>query len=228
MKYVIKTILLFLIGICTAGSSFGQTSGSKHSINVFGTITELHTMTPVPNAEILILKNLDTLLKTSVNQKGEYSINLDVAEGDHLEFQSSARHHVTSNNLIIVAAPKVEQYHLNIELIYQTVSHYPPDILFELNESDPIPFDNQLYKELLEDNPKICIEISHYGHPDESEKLTKKRLLRFEKYMIENGFKMNQLDLNFTHHVARCDFQTHCHAQIYFEITSMDGHCLQE
>jgi hypothetical protein len=153
---------------------------------------------------------------------------LDVAEGEQLVIQGEAKHHSLSKNLLVVESTGPEDYLVDIELVYQTVSQAPPRILFEMNEVKRLPFDLTMYRELLEDNPKICLQIELYSHPDESEKLTKKRLIQFEKFLISEAFPMNQVDFNFTYHTRKCSENESCLAELLFEISSLEGHCLQE
>ena len=224
-----KNLLFGVLGIFVLSSAYGQNTSNPHTIHIHGMVKEDHTMTAVPKADVVVLRNQDTITATQADASGKYRLNLDAYEGEHLEVHSCAKHHDTSQNLIIVSAPIIEDYHLDIGLLYQTVDHPLPRILFDQNEVTNLPFDITMYKEFMEDNPKVCLQITHYRHPDEPEKLTKKRLLKFEKFLVENGFKMSQIDLNFTPHVHTCpSWIGHCHGELMFEITSMEGHCLQE
>ncbi|GAB5415962.1 MAG: hypothetical protein Crog4KO_07430 [Crocinitomicaceae bacterium] len=223
-----KAYFTFLISLVLTSSLFGQENVNPHTIYIHGMVKELYTMTPVPNADIVILREADTLKAGSADSLGMYHFEMDVYEGDHLEIHSHAKHHDTSQNLVVIANAAIEDYHLNIELIYQTVSHTPPRILYERNALNPIPFDPTLYRELLEDNPMMCVNITHAIHPDESQKLIKKRLLKFEKFLIENGFPMKQIDLDFGMHQTNASDGNPRHGETYFEITSVEGHCFQE
>ncbi len=228
MSKNMKTYFTFLITLLLSSSLYGQESLNPHTIYIHGMVKELYTMTPVPNAEIVVVREADTLKVGTADTLGKYDFEIDVYEGDHLEIHSHAKHHDTSQNLLVVATSAIEEYHLNIDLIYQTVSHKPPRILYERNALHPIPFNPTLYRELLEDNPMICVNITHAPHPDESQKLIKKRLLKFEKFLIENNFPMKQIDLDFGMHETTCWDGYPCHGETYFEITSAEGHCLQE
>ncbi len=223
-----KSILLILITTAFSGFVFGQDSESPHTIYIDGMVKELHTMTPVPNASLYILRGSDTLKISTSDANGKYKLSVDAKEGDQLEIHGSARHHDPSRNLIIVTSPMIQEYHLDVELVYQTVSHAPPKVLFEMGSVTHLPFDLTMYRELLEDNPKICLEIELYSHPNESKKLTKKRLIQFEKFLKTEGFPLNQVDFNYTHHLRSCDQNESCLAELFFEISSLEGHCLQE
>lgn len=227
MKLSMKTVLVCISLVLTT-TVVGQSTTKRFTIVVHGRVHKVNTMHPVANAEISILREADTLGVTQTDDKGNYSISVDVESEDQLEIHAKAKHHDVSKNLLIVVPGLNEDYEVNLELIYQTVSQKPPRILFERDAISPIPFDLTLYKQLLEDNPLVCLELVHYRHPDESEKLTKKRLLQFEKYLKEHNFPMNQLDLNFTEHVVDCDPISGCHGELIFEMTSIQGHCLQE
>ena len=223
-----KTILLFLVIALLSGSVIGQEEENPHTIYIEGIVKELHTMTPVPNAEVCVISGSDTLKRTTSDAKGNYNLTVDTRQGDQLEVSGMAKHHDPSRNLLIVTSPILQDYHLDVELVYQTVSHAPPRILFEAGSLQPIPFDLTMYRELLEDNPKVCLEIELYSHPDDPEKLTKKRLEQFEKYLVSENFPMNQVDFNFTHHVRNCKDNETCLTELFFEISSLEGHCLQE
>ena len=227
MKPILKYMLVFSYSFVAIAAS-GQNTSQRFTVLVHGTVHKVHTAHPVPNAEICILRETDTLTVTRSDAKGNYAVSIDVTGEDRLEVHAKARHHDVSKNLLIVSPSLTEDYEVNLELVYQTVSQKPPRILFERDAIDPIPFDLTLYKQLLEDNPKVCLELVHYRHPEESDKLTKKRLLRFEKFLKENDFPMNQLDLNFTEHTTDCDTISSCHGELIFEMTSMQGQCLQE
>jgi len=227
MNTIVKTVLLCLT-FSLAGTAIGQQHLQKFTVLVHGKVNKVHTTHPVSNAKICILRENDTLQITQSDAKGNYAVSIDVEGEDQLEIHAKARHYDISRNLLIVTPGLGDDYEVDLELVYQTVSHKPPRILFERDAIDPIPFDMTLYKQLLEDNPLVCLELVHYRHPDESEKLTKKRLLHFEKFLKQNGFPMNQLDLNFSEHVTDCDPIAGCHGELIFEMTSMQGQCLQE
>ena len=191
-------------------------------------VKELNTMTPIPLANIRVLRDSKTVKEVITDSEGNYVLSVDVTEGEQLEIQGKAKHHSASKNLLIIESTGPEDYLLDVELVYQTVSQAPPRILFDQNEVKHLPFDLTMYQQLLEDNPKICLEIELYSHPDENEKLTKKRLVQFEKFLIEQNFPMNQVDFNPTHHVQKCSDNESCLAELYFQISSLEGHCLQE
>lgn len=197
-------------------------------MRVSGKITELHTMTPIANVQITVVRKQDTLTTLQSDSLGNYAFQWKCSPDDIFEFNFEVKHHELANFNVKAKHDITTTLKRDVELVYQTVNHAPPRILFERNTSAPIPFNNNMYKELLEDNPNLCVEISHYAHPDEHEKLTKKRLLEFEKYLRASDFNMNQIDLNFTQHTLNCPTDSHCHAELFFEITSVEGHCLQE
>lgn len=223
-----KLLLLFLVAFAGSSVVFGQSSDSKRTVVVHGMVKELNTMTPIPNAKITVLRNNQSVQTTVSDSSGMYAINVDVLEGEQLEIQGTANHHEISKNLLIIESTGQEDYSLDVALVYQTVRNAPPRVLFERNKVNHLPFDLTLYHQLLEDNPKICIEIKLYAHPDENEKLTTKRLIQFEKFLISEKFPMNQVDINFEHHERKCLDSTICQAELFFQISSVDGHCLQE
>ncbi|MDB3906497.1 hypothetical protein N9355_03400 [Crocinitomicaceae bacterium] len=223
-----KTVLLFLSVICLIPISLGQNTGSQKTVIIHGMVKELNTMTPIPHAKVTVLRENTTVKVTEADSEGIYAISVDVVDGEQLEIQGKAKHHSNSRNLLIIESTASEDYLLNIELVYQTVSNAPPRVFFDADHVKHLPFDLTMYCELVEDNPKICLEIELYSRPEESEKLTKKRLVQFEKFLISNEFPMNQIDFNFTHHTKKCSEEESCLAELFFEISSVEGHCLQE
>ncbi|MCR9173529.1 MAG: hypothetical protein NXI10_13595 [bacterium] len=223
-----RTTLFFLFLVFSTSLLLGQQNSDKRTVIIHGMVKELNTMTPITEASISVLRDAKIIKTVQADDKGNYVLSMDVLEGEQLIIKGSAKHHSDSKNLLIVESTGPEDYLVDIELVYQTVSQTPPRILFERNDIEHIPFDLTMYRQLLEDNPKICLEIELYSHPEEKEKLTKKRLIQFEKFLIEQNFPMNQVDFNFTHHIRRCDENEPCLTELFFEISSLDGHCLQE
>lgn len=223
-----KPVLLLFTFSFLSYLSFGQPTSLKQTVVVHGLVKERNTMTPVPNADLAILRDSDTLKRVKSDHDGNYSLQLDVKEGDRIEIYGKAKHHEVSKNLIVIESVNTEDYLLNVELVYQTVNHAPPRVFFEKGKVQHVPFDLTMYKELLEDNPKVCLEIELMSHPSENEKLTKKRLIRFEKFLIQSKFPMNQVDFNFTHKELTCTSEDTCKSELLFEISSVEGHCLQE
>lgn len=100
-----------------------------------------------------------------------------------------------------------------------------PRVLFEENALHHIDVDLQAYFDLLRENQEICIQITHYRHPDESEKIGRKRLKRFHNYLERIKFPMDRLQVNQDLHTVKCAMGQPCHAEIYFEVTSIESHC---
>lgn len=101
----------------------------------------------------------------------------------------------------------------------------PPKIWFERNDLQHRTESLELYSSILKEHPKACLQLAHYRHPEETEGIGKKRLKKFEKYLSKEGFPMDRIMVNWDTHEMHCNTYEPCHAQIYFEIVSIDGHC---
>ena len=108
---------------------------------------------------------------------------------------------------------------------YTTRQKALPRILFEENALHHIDVDLHAYSDLLVENPEICLQITHYRHPNEPEKIGRKRLKRFHNYLEQNKFPLDRLQVNQDLHTVKCDMGQPCHAEIYFEVSSIESHC---
>lgn len=104
-------------------------------------------------------------------------------------------------------------------------SEHPPKIWFERNDTHHKVDNLQFYKDIMNANMKACMQLTHYRHPDESTGIGGKRLKKFSRELEKQGFDMNRIVINPEAHTIHCETLRPCHAQIYFEIVSAEGHC---
>jgi len=100
-----------------------------------------------------------------------------------------------------------------------------PKVWFERDDLNHNCDNLKRYSEMMEENPRLCLQISHYRHPEEKEGIGKKRLKRFVRHLKKQSFDMDRIKVSYDHHIVHCDKYKPCHAEIYFEVVSLEGHC---
>jgi hypothetical protein len=104
-------------------------------------------------------------------------------------------------------------------------SEHPPKIWFERNDVHYRADNLDFYKEIMTANVTACMQLTHYRHPDEVISIGEKRLKKFSRELGKLGFDMSRIVINPDIHTIHCEALRPCHAQIYFEIISAEGHC---
>lgn len=216
-----KHIQITLIFLCFL--LYGNTQSISFEIEGF--VSEFGDSTyMIDNTDIIIIKGKDTLTKIKTDKKGFYYWKGDFQEGDELLICARHKYYVSQETKL-----KVENINtltiLNFALM-EFHYFYPEFPIYELNEIKIFSnFDVELLKHQLRKIKIYCIKFVQYQNPNESYKLGQKRIKKFKKLLVQNGFPAENLKFELNPIVMNCNEQTDCRSKIQGVVISLGEKC---
>ena len=203
--------------------SYSQTYTAKISGSIVGNFEEV-----IPDVTVSLYKGSDSITSVKSNLEGlflmeaelldqsEYRLKLQNETGiridDELTFQTEM---YRTDFVFDLAYPYVKNCHLNGHHIAYYLA----------NETKKIDdFDVEWLLDFQTDRPEICIEFAQVIVHSESEKIAKKRMSNFKKYLEECGVDMSRVLFDETIHYLTA-FHDDQRSRIEGVIHSFDSPC---
>ncbi len=177
-------------------------NGQTVQVSIIGTVKDSERKL-LPNEEVYVLKNNDTLLKTETNDEGNFFIqtNFSVENTYRIGLLSNENYgipivlHQKGDSLNV---PKYYAIDLGKFKIFHDFIDYTA--YFEKNNFiDYSNFSTEMLKELFLEYPTICLKFIQTKNVKESNRLAKKRMTNFKEQLKLANLPMKQLlfDENF-------------------------------
>lgn len=178
----------------------------------------------IENANVLILKDLDTLYKVKTDKDGKFNLNANLTVGDDLIIEVS-REFFSPNRLNFKVLESDTFVVLELSLIELKINklNYP---IFELNEIETFSgFDVELFKHQSRGLENYCIQFMHFRNVRESERITELRMNYFKEFLIANGVPIENMKFDVNSEILNCDPNAVCRSSIQGKLVSVDKIC---
>lgn len=212
-------------------SLFEGVIGQTYSTTISGDVTDTPTDRSIPNIEIVLLENQDTLEVTKTDSLGKFKFFVTVSpQKDYILKIDCYSHSDLGHTIDIVPKKEGVEYEYIIEtscFYYNERSNSLQSAYYELNETKTFNGFNveQLYN-LMQEDPQMCLKALPFHIASENEKIVNKRIRNFKDALLKSNIDLNRIAFGspkvIENNSEELDKQQ---SIIYFEVFSMDGNC---
>jgi hypothetical protein len=177
----------------------------------------------IENANVLIIKDLDTLYKLKTDENGEFILNANLIVGDEVTIEVSRAYFV--NNALKYKVTESQSVSLELSLIELKInkSNYP---IFELNEIETFSgFNVELFKHQTRGLNNYYVKFTHFRNVRENDKITVLRMNYFKEFLIASGVPIENMKFDLNSEILNCDPNAVCRSSIQGEIVSIEKVC---
>lgn len=195
------------------------------SFEVQGFVSEFGDSTYfIANAEIFILNEKDTVAKIKSDKKGYYQWQGNFHEGDELFVCGSHKYFLKEETNFKVTHINTQ---LNLNFTLRERHYYNPQFpIYEMNEIEKFSnFDIEFCKHQFRKYKNICIKFSQWQNPNESKRVGIKRMKKFKKLLLKNGFSTENFSFELVPIVMNCSNETDCRSKIQGLVISTGEKC---
>lgn len=220
---------LFFLSILFS-SFFEGVIGQTDSTSISGKVTDVHSDRPIPDIDVLLFENQDTLMVTKTDSLGEFKFNVSVKSGKDYTLKTKCYPRSFIGDTIEIVPTKegvVYEYIIETSCFYY--NNKPKDIVAYYEVGDTINFSGlniEFLNDLMQEYPQMCLKASPFHIASESEKTVKSRIHNFKDSLLQSKIDMSRITFSAPRIIENIKKEHNKQqSKIYFEVTRMDGDC---
>lgn len=178
--------------------AYSNAFAQSWEVNISGKLTSSKT-TVVPSEILVTLcQNNDTVSVVNTNENGEFALVTTFEFGNTytLQLTSNDRYQKTKKIRLFNKedTAMVSEYRIEVEFPDIIHNKFDNSAYYALNETRKFQnFEIDILKELQNQFPEMCMEFVQTIHPNELQKIAKKRKTLFLKELEKSGFDMKRI-----------------------------------
>lgn len=180
---------------------------------------------------VVLLENKDTLISVKTDQQGKFNFSSSFSYGnDYVIVISEEKFKLRSNKVYLFQktdTARMSEYQLDLIIPKIIRDKFDNSAYYNLNETTNFQnFEIQLFKELMDEYPGMCVEFTQTIHPEEKSKVAAKRMKRFREQLEKAGYDLSRISFRKEVLVLNKDLlKTDSRSRIQGIVLSMDGDC---
>lgn len=189
MNHLKLLFLLFFI----YSSAFAQ----SWEVNISGKLTSSKTV-GLSGIPIVLCQNDDTVVVVRTNENGEFALVTTFEFGKTYTLQLTSNDRYQKTKIIRLFNKEdtamVAEYRIEVEFPHIIHDKFDNSAYYALNETRKFQnFEIDILRESQNQFPEMCLEFVQTIHPNEQQKIAKKRKTLFLKELERTGFDMKRI-----------------------------------
>ncbi len=177
--------------------AYSNAFAQSWEVNISGRLTSSKTV-GLSGIPIILCQNDDTVVVVRTNVNGEFAMATNFSFGNTYTLQLTSNDRYQKTKIIRLFNKEdtamVSEYRIEVEFPDIIHDKFDNSAYYALNETRKFQnFEIDILKESQNQFPEMCLEFVQTIHPNELQKIAKKRKTLFLKELEKSGFDMKRI-----------------------------------
>lgn len=184
---------LFFLLFFAYSNAFAQ----SWEVNISGKLTSSKTV-GLSGIPIILCQNNDTVVVVRTNENGEFAMATTFSYGNNYTLQLTIKRLYVKSEIITLFnkedTARMSEYSIELDFPHIIQDKFDNSAYYALNETRKFQnFEIDILRESQNQFPEMCLEFIQTIHPNERQKIAKKRKSLFLKELERTGFDMKRI-----------------------------------